>query len=108
VCACVESARESHLLNRAGVVAEVNLGADEEEGGLGAVMPDLGDPLLFHVLKRRRGHDRVADKEDVCLRVRQGAQAVIVLLSCRVKEAECVGLSTNHHRHRIVVKHLLA
>jgi hypothetical protein len=46
-----------------------------------AVVPDLWHPLLLDVFKARGGGYREADKEDVCLGVREGAKTVIVLLA---------------------------
>jgi len=52
-----------------GILAQVQLGADEDDRSVGAVMGDLRVPLGLDVLKRRWPHQREADEEDVGLRV---------------------------------------
>ena len=94
------------LLDGGGVVAQVDLRADQQEGRLLAVVRDLGHPLLFDVLERRRRHHREADEEDVRLRVAERPQPVVVLLAGRVEQAQRVRLAADHHRHRVVVEHL--
>ena len=47
-----------------------------------------------------------ADEEDICLRVGEWPQPVVILLARRVEEAERVGLAPDHHCHRIVVENL--
>ena len=61
--------------------------------------------LGAHVLKAGRADDREADEEDVGLRVRQGPQAVVVLLAGRVPQAEVDGLAVDHDVGRVVVEH---
>lgn len=50
------------------------------------------EPLFADVFERSRGSNREADKEDIGLRIRQGAQAIIVFLSSSIEQAEGVGL----------------
>ena len=95
----------SKLLASGGIVAEVDLGADENDGSVGAVVRHLGVPLGANVLEGRRVDDGEADEEDVRLRVGEGAKAVIVLLAGSVPEAEVDGLTIDHHVGRIVVEH---
>jgi hypothetical protein len=87
------------------VLAQIELGADEQERRVGAVVRHLGKPLGRHVLKRRRRDDGEADEEDVGLRVRERAQAVVVLLASRVPQAQVDRLAVDHHVCRIVVEH---
>ena len=94
----------AELLDDCLVVAQVDLGPDNEAGDTRAVVVDLWEPLLLHVLKRCGGRDAEADEEDVGLRVRQGPQPVVVLLSGRVEEAERVRVVPNHDGDGIVVK----
>lgn len=61
----------------------------------------LGEPLLLDVLKRGGTGDAEADEEDVRLRVRERPQAVVVLLSGRVEQAERVRVVSNHDRNRL-------
>jgi hypothetical protein len=49
------------------------------------------------VLEGDLGDDGEADQEDVGLRVRERAQAVIVLLAGRVPQAQVHGLAVDHH-----------
>jgi len=62
--------------------------------------------LFLDVFVRRRRNDRKADEKDIRLRIAQWTESVIVFLSSSIKQTQCVRLSTDHHRHSIVVKHL--
>lgn len=66
----------------------------------------MGSNLLFHVLIRRRGNDRKANKKDVCLRIGKRPQAIVIFLTSSIEQSKCVRLATNHNSHSIVVKHL--
>ncbi len=57
------------------------LSADEQVRDVGCILLQLRDPLLSHILEAGRIHHREANEEDVCHGVRQGSQAIIVLLS---------------------------
>lgn len=83
------------LLSDARVVPEINLGADYEARDARAVVAHLGEPLLPHVLEACRRRDAEADKEDVCLGIREGPQTVIVFLSGGIKEPKRVRLVTD-------------
>ena len=65
-----------------GVVAEILLAANEQEGRVGAEVAHLGHPFLRHVLERVGAVDGEADQQNVGVGVRQGAKTVIVLLAC--------------------------
>ena len=52
-------------------IPEVDLEADEDLGDLGAEVLDLGGPLLRDVVQRVRVVNRVADDDDVAVRVTQ-------------------------------------
>ena len=102
------------------VIAQVDLCADNEAGHARAVvshlqreksvtaacalkisrMGYLGDPLLPNVLERCGRGDGEADEEDVCLRVRERAQAVVIFLAGRIEQAERVRVIANHDGHR--------
>ena len=88
-----------------GVVPEVELRAHEDEGHAGRVVVDFRVPLGANVLEGRGVRDGEAEQEDVRLRVRQGPQAVVVLLARRVPETQVDGLSVDHHVRRVIVKH---
>lgn len=79
------------------VVAEVLLEADQEGPRLGAVMADLGVPLLLAVVERRGRHDGVAQEEAVCRGVRQGPQTVVLLLTRSIPQAEVISLPLKHN-----------
>ena len=57
------------LLQDLGVVSQVDLRADDQARHSGTVVVNFGEPLLLHVLERRRGGDTEADEEDVGLGV---------------------------------------
>ena len=61
--------------------------------------------LFTDVLERGRRDDGEADEEHVGLRVAQRSQSIVVLLTGRVEQTECVRLAADHHGHRIVVEH---
>ena len=65
-----------------GVVAEILLAANEQEGRVGAEVAHLGHPFLRHVLERVGAVDGEADQQNVGVGVRQGAKTVVVLLAC--------------------------
>lgn len=87
------------------VAAEIDLGADEDDGGGGAVVADLRDPLGAHVVERRGADDTEADEEDVGLGVRQGSETVVVLLAGGIPEAKVHRLAVHHKVGAVVVKH---
>jgi hypothetical protein len=59
----------SELLADARVVAQIDLGADDEAGDAGTVMMNFGEPLLADVLEGGWGGDAEADEENVGLGV---------------------------------------
>lgn len=59
------------------VIAKIKLGADQQEGSVGAVVLDLRVPLGANILERGRRDDGEADEEDVGLGVGQRAQTVL-------------------------------
>jgi hypothetical protein len=83
------------LLDDMGVVAQVDLRADDEARHARAVVVHFWEPLLAHVLERRRRRDAEAHQEHVRLRVRQRAEPVVVFLAGRIEEAEGVGFVTD-------------
>jgi len=52
-------------------------------------------PFLAYVFERGRGGDREANEEDIGLRVRERAQAVIVFLTRCIEEAQSVWFISN-------------
>lgn len=66
------------------VLTQVQLGSNEQNGGIGGVVRHLRPPLCLGVFKARRTHDREADEEYIRLRVRQRTESIIVFLPRRV------------------------
>ena len=62
--------------------------------------------LFFDVFKRWRRDDAEAYKKDISLRIGEWAESVVIFLSGRIKQAQCVRLTSYHYCHCIVVKHL--
>ena len=65
-----------------------------------------GTHLFLDVFVRRWGNDRKTDKKDICLRVTEWTEPVIVFFPSSIKQPQCVLLATNRHSHGIGVKHL--
>lgn len=57
------------LLNGLGIVTEIGLAANENDGDALAEVQDFGDPLLLDVVKGIGGVNGEADKDDVGIRV---------------------------------------
>ena len=93
------------LLDGLLVAAEIDLGANKDDGGGGAVVADLRHPLGAHVVKGRGAHDAKADEEHIGLRVREGPETVVVLLASRIPEAEVHRLAVDNKVGAVVVKH---
>jgi len=88
-----------------GVCAEIELGADEDDGGGGAVVLHLRAPLGGHVLKGGWAHNAETDKENIGLGIAQRTQTVIVLLSGCIPEAKVHSLAVDNKIGAVVVKH---
>lgn len=80
------------LLTHTGVIAQIGLRADNQAGDTGAVVVDLGEPFLTNVFKGRGRSHGEANQEDVGLGVRQGSQAIVILLTGSIEQSKCVGL----------------
>ena len=91
--------------HRARVASQVELRADEDHRHVGAVMLELGVPLLLHVLEGRARDEGEGDEEDVGLRVRERTQPVVILLPRGIPKAEVDRLAVDHHVRRVVVEH---
>lgn len=115
----------TQLLNRLGVVAEILLATDKNDGQTLAEMQDLGDPLWeeVHVLakvayrvqsfnpkgERRKkqaylllnvvegvgGVDGEADQDDVGVGVRKGTETVVIFLASRIPKGQLDVLAIN-------------
>lgn len=56
------------------------------------------------VVKGWRADNGEADEEDVCLRVGERSQSIVVFLSSGIPQSQADWLSINHHTCRVVVK----
>ena len=59
---------------------------------------DLRAPLGRHILEGGGADDGEADEEDVSLRIRQRSQAIVVLLTSCVPQAQRYGNAVTHLR----------
>lgn len=80
------------LLLYARIIAKIGLRTNDQAWHPRAMVMHFWEPLFADVFERSRGSNREADKEDIGLRIRQGAQAIIVFLSSSIEQAEGVGL----------------
>jgi hypothetical protein len=62
------------------------------------VVVDLGEPFLAHVLEGGGGGDGEAHQEDIGLRVGEGTQTIVILLTGRIKQTQRIGLITDPTR----------
>ena len=91
----------AQLRNRGPIRSQVELRADEDHRHVGAVMLELGVPLLLHVLEGRARDEGEGDEEDVGLRVGERSQAIVVLCGeWRVKGGRQRGDPAEPRRHR--------
>lgn len=74
---------------------QIDLSANNQAGDAGAVVVDLGEPLLADVLKRGGRCDGEADEKDIGLGVRKRTQTVVILLSSGIEKSKRVRLITN-------------
>lgn len=90
----------SQLLPHSGIIAQIGLGADDEAGDAGAVVSDLGEPLLANVFEGGGGGDGEADEEDIGLGVGQRAETVIILLTGGIEETQRIRFITDPSESR--------
>jgi len=95
----------AELLLSVVIVTEIELGADKDNGDLGAVVADLRIPLGGDVLEGRRRDDAEADKEDVCLGIAERTQTIVIFLTGSIPETQRDGLAVHHHIRTVVVEH---
>lgn len=86
------------------VLAQIQLGPHQYDGSRRTVMAHLRIPLGPDVLETRRIHQRETDEKDVGLRIGQGPQPVVILLTGRIPEAQVDGLAVHHDVGRVVVE----
>jgi hypothetical protein len=94
----------TELLNGLLVLAKIELGTSEDDGGVGAVVRDLREPLGANVLEGGRVDDRVSDQEDISLGVGQGTKAIVILLTSSIPKTKVDGLAVDHDVSRVIVK----
>ena len=70
------------------VVPEICLAGDEDDGNVRTEVDDFGHPALADVLEGVAVVDGVAHEEDVGVRVGEGTQTVVVLLTRRVPQRQ--------------------
>ena len=70
------------------VIAKIDLGTDDKAGHSGAMVVDFGEPFLADVLEGGGGGNAKTDKEDIGLGIRERTEAVVIFLTCGIKEAK--------------------
>ena len=92
-------------LNGGLVLSQIQLGSDNEDRDIGAMVVDFRVPLGLDVLEGSRGDDREARQEHVRLRVGQRSETVIILLTGGIPKTQVDGLVVNHNVGGVVVEH---
>lgn len=90
-------------LEHLGVFTQIELGSDEHDGHIGTVVPQLGHPFGLNVVVRGGVHHREACQEDVCVRVGQRSQTIVVLLAGSIPQTERDGLVVPHDVGIVVI-----
>ena len=78
----------SELLDNLGVMSQILLATDEDDGQVLAEVEHFRDPLFLHVVERIGRVDGEADEDDVRVWVRERAQTVVILLTGGIPERE--------------------
>lgn len=87
------------------VLAKIELGTSEDDGGVGAVVGDLREPLGTDVFKRGRIDDRIGNQENIGLGVGQGTETIVVLLTGSIPKTKVDGLAVDHDVRGVVIEH---
>ena len=87
------------------VGAKIELGSYQNEGYAGGVVGDLRPPLTLDIIKTRERSDGETDEEDISLGVREGTQAVVILLSSGIPKSEVDRYPVHHNIGGVVVEH---
>lgn len=95
----------AQLLHGVLVLPQVQLGAHQDDGCVGAVVAHLGVPLRPDIFKGCWVYQGEADEEDIRLWVGEWPQPVVVLLTGRIPQAEVDGLAIDHNIGRVIVEH---
>lgn len=56
--------------HRSSVFSQIQLRAHQNDGNVGRMMLNLGEPFRFHIVERRRTDDRKTNQKNICLRIR--------------------------------------
>ena len=76
----------SQLVDNLGVVTQVLLASNEDDGQVLAKVKHLGDPFFLNVVERVGRVDGKADEDDVRVGVRERSESVVVFLSGGIPE----------------------
>jgi len=83
------------LRNGLGVVSEILLTSNKDDGEVGAEVEDFRDPLLLHVVQGIGRVNGEANQDNMGVGIREGAETVIILLTGRIPQGELDVLSVN-------------
>jgi len=114
------SSHLAHALLGCFIIAQIELGANENDGNARSMMLNFRGPLRrvnrnpdianqethlgLDIVKRCAADDGEADQEDVGLRVGQGSQTIIIFLTSSVPQSQTDGFTVYHDTGRIVVE----
>lgn len=97
-------ARPPQLIDSLGVIPEILLAAHKDDGETRAEVKNLGDPLLLNVVERIGRVDGEADEDDVGIRVGEGTESVVILLSGGIPEGELDALAVDNNVGDVVLE----
>lgn len=86
------------------IVSQVKLGTDKDNRDVGGMVFDFRKPLGFDVIERRRADDGETDKEDICLRVGQRSETVVILLAGGIPQTQANRSTIHHHTRGVVIE----
>lgn len=92
------------LLQYGLVIPQVDLSPDDQARHARAVMVNFREPFLLDVFERGRAGDAEAYEEDVGLRVRQGSESIVILLTGGIEETEGIRVVADHDGDGVIVK----
>lgn len=95
----------SEAVHDVGVVGEIDLGADQNDGSVRAKVANLRIPLCAHILEGRGRDGAVDEEENIGLRVRERTEAIVVVLTSGIPETKINYLTIiDLEESRVVVK----
>ena len=92
-------------LDGSGVVTQVDLAANQDDGNAAAVVKGLCVPLLLDVLQGIRGVNREADEQHVRIGVRKRSESVEVLLTSSIPKGEGDVAAIDDDLRHVVLEH---